>query len=104
MVSTGLEATVVVAAAAPTGVVCALSMLAVPVVTTVPVASGVATLTTILNQPDAPAARVPMLQVTTAPDGVPPPVAETKVVFAGSVSVTTTPVALPVPVLPPVIV
>jgi hypothetical protein len=75
-----------------------------PLVMMVPLASGLATRTTSCKVPDAPAARVPTFQVTTDPDSVPPPVAETKVVFAGRVSVTTTPVALPVPVLPPTIV
>ncbi len=40
-----------------------------------------------------------MFQVTTPPESVPPPVAETKVVFVGTVSETTTPVALALPVL-----
>src|SRR5262245_44023534 len=55
--------------------------------------------TTIWTEPLAPAARLPGDQVTTPPESVPPPVAETKVVLAGTVSVTTAPVALALPVL-----
>jgi hypothetical protein len=44
--------------------------------------------------------RAPMFQVTTPDEKVPPPVAETKVVPAGSVSVTTTSVRLDAPRLP----
>ena len=42
---------------------------------------------------------MPMLQVTVEPESFPPAVALTKVVSAGSVSVTSTPVALALPVL-----
>src|SRR5438445_10611457 len=51
------------------------------------------------RDPDAPAATVPMLQVTIDPESVPPPVALTKVVRVGTTSVIDTLVADPVPVL-----
>ena len=41
-----------------------------------------------------------MFQVTTPPASVPPPDADTKLVFPGTASVTTTPLALAFPVLP----
>ncbi len=66
---------------------------------TVPFASGVLTRTTSCCVPEAPAASVPRFQVTIPPASVPPPVADTNVVFAGTVSETTTPVAASVPVL-----
>ena len=65
----------------------------------VPLARGLATRTTIWTEPEAPAARLPTDQVTTPEARVPPAVAETKVVLAGTVSVITTPVALALPVL-----
>src|SRR5438093_13125415 len=65
----------------------------------VPLARGLATRTTIWTEPEAPAARLPGDQVTTPEARVPPAVAETKVVLAGTVSVRTTPVALALPVL-----
>ena len=43
---------------------------------------------------------VPMFQVTTPPDSVPPPVAETKAVPDGTVSVMTTPLIGAAVVLP----
>ena len=64
-----------------------------------PLGSGLFTLTTSCTEPEALAASAPMFQVTTPAASVPPAVAETKVVFAGSVSLTTTPVASAVPVL-----
>ncbi len=64
---------------------------------TVPFASGEFTRTTSWADPDPPAPRGPMFQVTTPLAKVPPPVADTKVVFVGTVSLTTTPVAFCVP-------
>src|SRR5512137_1566055 len=91
MLRTGAEETVVVTAAPATGAVSALSMLYVELVMTVPLLSGLTTATTIWTEPDAPAFRTPRFQVTTPPESVPPPVADTNVVFAGTVSVITTP-------------
>src|SRR5689334_23285432 len=64
---------------------------------TVPLVSGLATRTTIWTEPEAPAARLPMDQVTVPPESAPETVAETKVVLVGTVSAMTTPVA---PLLP----
>ena len=65
-----------------------------------PLASGAFTLTTSVTVPETPAARLPMLQVTMPPAGTPGTDAETKVVFAGSGSLITTPVAFSFPVFP----
>src|SRR5258706_2077691 len=73
------------------------SMLNEPFVMVVPFASGLATRTTICTVPEAEAFNAPRLQVTTLPERVPPEVADTKVVLAGSVSVITAPVALALP-------
>src|SRR5438094_686010 len=97
MLRTGADDTVVVIAAPAVGAVSLLSMLYVPLVMTVPFASGLVTATTSCTLADAPAARAPMFQVTTPAASVPPPVADTKLVFAGMVSVITTPVALAFP-------
>src|SRR2546428_6943482 len=64
----------------------------------VPLARGLATRTTIWTEPEAPAARLPGDQVTTPLARVPPGVAETKVVLAGTVSVRTTSVGWAWPV------
>ena len=64
----------------------------------VPFASGLATCTTSWTDEDDPTFSAPMFQVTTPAAGVPPAVADTNVVFAGIVSLTTTPEALAVPV------
>src|SRR6266850_7810574 len=64
---------------------------------TVPFASGLATCTTTCTDPDDAAFNAPMFQVTTPADSVPPAVAETNVVFAGTVSAITTPLALALP-------
>src|SRR6185503_2554439 len=98
MFITGADDTVVVTAAPLVGAVCVLSMLYVPFVMTVPLASGLVTATTSWTLLDAPAARLPMFQVTTPAASVPPPVAETKLVLAGIVSAITTPVAFMLPV------
>ena len=69
---TGLDVTVVVVEPA-TGAVWAESMLAPLLVRMVPVASGFATRTTSCADPEAEAASVPIGQVTTPADSVPPP-------------------------------
>src|SRR2546426_4514179 len=98
-VRTGAEVTVVVMAAPLTGDVSAASMLQVPLVITVPLARGVLTRTVSVTEPDAPAASEPIGQVTTPAESEPPPVADTNVVFAGTVSLITTTVAPAFPVL-----
>jgi hypothetical protein len=98
IVSTGADDTVVVIAAPFVGAVSLLSTLYVLLVINVPFASGLATCTTSCTEPDDPAFTAPMFQVTTPAASVPPPVADTKLVFAGIVSVITTPVALAFPV------
>ncbi len=65
---------------------------------TVPFVSGEFTLTTRVTVLEAPAARLPMFQVTTPAASVPPPVALTNAVFVGIVSLITTPVAFWFPV------
>src|SRR6266581_8981979 len=97
MLSTGVEVTVVVSAAPFTGAASFDVSVYDPLVITVPFASGELTLTTSCTDVDVPAFSAPMFQVTTPPASVPPPVADTKLVFAGTVSVITTPVALAFP-------
>ena len=82
-----------------TGTVSLLSILEDELASVVPLARGLATRTTSWTDPEAPATRLPMVQVTVPPDGAPPPVAETNEVLLGRVSVMTTPVALALPVL-----
>src|SRR5256712_292793 len=98
MVRTGRDDTVVVIAVPATGAVSLPSMLNVALVITVPFANGAATCTTSCTDAELPAFTAPMFQVTTPAARVPPPVADTKVVFPGTVSVITTPVAPAVPV------
>src|SRR6267142_792792 len=98
MVRTGTDDTVVVITAPATGAVSLLSMPYVALLITVPFASGLAACTIICTDEDAPAFSAPMFQVTTPADRLPPAVADTKVVFAGSVSAITTPVAFADPV------
>src|SRR3989442_10167024 len=98
-VRTGAEVRVVVMAAPVTGDVSAASMLKVLLVITVPLASGVLTRTTSWTDPEAPAAREPIDQVTTPAESEPPPVADTNVVLAGTVSLITRLVAPAFPVL-----
>src|SRR5262245_46584950 len=98
MFSVGDELIVVVIDAPAVGAVSFESMLNVPLVMTVPFTSGLLVFTTSCTELDAPAASAPMFQVTTPAASVPPPVAETKLVFAGIVSAITTPVALALPV------
>src|SRR6266702_3954656 len=64
---------------------------------TVPFASGLATRTTSWTEPEAPAASEPIDQLTTPAESAPPPVADTNVVFTGTVSESIAPVA---PVFP----
>src|SRR2546425_7972313 len=98
MPRTGSEATVVVSSAPATGPVSVLVMLYVVLWITVPFARGEFTLTTRVTLPDAPAFSVPALQLTTPPARMPGAEADTKVVFAGMVSLMTTFVALALPV------
>src|SRR2546426_259375 len=98
-VRTGAEGTVGVMAAPLTGDVSAASMLKVLLVITVPLASGVLTRTASGTEPEAPAASEPIDQVTTPAESEPPPVADTKVVLVGTVSLSRTPVAPALPVL-----
>src|SRR5438034_238317 len=93
-VRTGAEVTVVVMATPLAGAVSNESMLKVLLVITVPLASGVLTRTTSGTEPDAPAASEPIDQVTTPAASEPPPVADTNVVFAGTVSERITPVEM----------
>src|SRR5882762_3310619 len=96
-VSTGAEVTVVVASGPVCGSDSLLRMVQPVLVITVPFASGLFTRTTSCTEPDTPAFTFPAFQVTTPPDSSPPAVADTNVVFAGTVSLITTPVALFVP-------
>src|SRR5437899_110430 len=66
---------------------------------TVPVARGLATRTTSWTDPEAAAASGPIDQGTTPAAGEPACVADTNVVFAGTVSERITPVAPALPVL-----
>src|SRR5467141_2873775 len=84
----GSDRTVVVIAAPLVGGVSLQSMPKVPLVIVVLLAIGVLIDTTIWTEPDPPAARLPTFQVTTPAARVPPAVAETNVVLAGTVSVT----------------
>src|SRR3989442_1374259 len=92
-VRTGAEVTVVVMAAPLTGAVSTESMLKVLLVITVPFASGEVTRTVTVTEPEAPSASEPIDQVTTPAESEPPPVADTNVVFAGTVSESSRPVA-----------
>src|SRR5262245_5180030 len=80
----GTESTVVVMPGPATGAVSAQSMEAEPLVMTVPLASGLVTRTTICTEPLAPAFSVPRLHDTVPEACDPPPVADTKVVLAGT--------------------
>ena len=66
---------------------------------TVPFGTAAPTWTVNVRAVDAPAASPPTFQVTTPPARVPPPVADTKVVLAGTGSVITTPVSALEPLL-----
>src|SRR5438093_1368062 len=94
----GGDETVVGAIPPATGAVSFESMPYVALLMTVPFASGLVTCTTSWTDEDDPALSAPMFQVTTPAASVPPPVADTNVVFAGIVSVITTPLALALPV------
>ena len=95
---TGADETVVGAIPPATGAVSFESMPYVALLMTVPLASGLATCTTSCTDEDDPEFKAPMFQVTTPAASVPPPVADTNVVFAGIVSVITIPLALALPV------
>src|SRR3989442_1432336 len=97
-VSTGGEVTVVVAFGPVCGNDSLLAMGHPVLVIKVPLASGLFTRTTSCTDREEPEFRAPMFQVTTPAARVPPAVADTKVVLAGTVSVITTPVAFAVPV------
>src|SRR5881296_2847658 len=97
-VRTGAEVTVLVMTVPLTGAVSTESMLKALLVITVPLASGVLTRTTSWTEPEAPAASEPIDQVTTPAASEPPPVTDTNVVFAGTVSDRITPVAPALPV------
>src|SRR5882672_2407659 len=95
---TRIDETVVAIAVPARGAVSLLSMLKVALVITVPFARGLATCTTSCTEPELPAFRAPMFQVTTPAARAPPPVADTKLVLPGTVSVIMTPLALAFPV------
>src|SRR6266700_5023248 len=96
--SAGAELTVVVASAPLTGPVSVLVMPYVVLWRMVPFRSGESTFTTRVTLPDAPPARAPMFQVTTPPACAPGAEADTNVVLPGIVSLTSTFVALALPV------
>src|SRR5436309_1120677 len=97
MLRTGAELTVVASAAPSAGGVSFESIWWLLLVMVVPFGSGVLTLTTRVTVPDAPAARLPRVHVTMPPAGAPGAEADTNVVFAGSGSLITTPVAFSFP-------
>src|SRR5258705_535426 len=99
MLSTGLLATEVEIAGPATGLVWALSMLQAPLVMPVPLASGLATRTTTCTDPEPAGARLPSVQRTLPLDSVPPAVADTKVVLAGTAAVIVVALAALVPAL-----
>src|SRR3989442_14605844 len=86
----GAEVTVVVSSAPATGPVSVLVMPYAPLWITVPLTSGELALTTRVTVPEAPAASAPMFQVTTPAASPPGAEADTKLVLAGIVSLTTT--------------
>ena len=96
--STGDDDTVVVAAAPATGAVSFEAIWYEPLVMTVPFASGLFTRTTSCTEDDTPVLSAPMVQLTMPAESAPPPVADTKVVLAGTASEITTPVAFSFPV------
>src|SRR5439155_11224240 len=97
MVRTGVDITVVVMPGPATEPVSLLTIAYAAWVINVPFGSGLATRTTSCTEPEAPAASAPIDQVTTEPDRVPPAVALTNAVLAGTVSLITTPVAVTFP-------
>src|SRR4029077_3569429 len=98
MISTGVDATVVVTAAPLTGAVSFELIWYVEFVITVPFASGLVTCTTSCTDAEVPAFRLPTFQVTTPAAWVARPVADTNEVLAVMASVITTPVAFMFPV------
>src|SRR5947208_3595566 len=99
-VRTGDEDTGVAIAAPPVGAVSLLSMSKAALVITVPFARGLPTCTTSCTDPELPAFSAPRFQVTTPAARAPPPVADTKLVFPGIVSLLAAPLILALPVLP----
>src|SRR5712692_605858 len=97
MVRIGADITVVVTGGPASAPVSLLTMAYEALVMRMPLARGEATRTTSWTDPEAPAAREAIDQETVEPERVPPPVALTKEVLAGTVSLITTPVA---PALP----
>src|SRR5947208_1624934 len=96
-VRTGEEETGGAIGAPAVGAVSLLSMSKAALVITVPFARGLPTCTTSCTEPELPAFSAPTFQVTTPAARAPPPVADTKLVFPGIVSVITTPLALALP-------
>src|SRR5438093_725164 len=84
MFSPGAELTVVVTVAPAVGAVSFESISYAPLVRTVPLGSGLFTLTTSCAVEEAPVLSAPMFQVTTPPESEPPPVADTNGGFAGT--------------------
>ena len=96
---TGPLSTVTSTVGAATGAVSLLSTVT-SLLSTVPSATGEGACTVSERMLARPAGRSGRFQVTTPLDSVPPAEAETKITPGGSVSRTTTPVAVSVPVLP----
>src|SRR3989442_11082982 len=86
----GAEVTAVVSSAPGTGPVSVLVMLYVLLWITVPFTSGEFALTTRVKEPEAPTASAPMFQVATPATSPPGAEADTKLVLAGTLSLTTT--------------
>jgi hypothetical protein len=85
-------------AAALMDVVSLQSIIVLPVVMSVPLVSGLVTRTTSWTDPAAPTPRLPTFQITLPEESDPPPVADTRVVSAGTAAEMTTPVADALPV------
>src|SRR2546427_10581614 len=79
----GVEFTVTVTGAPAVGAVSFESIWKLPLLITVPFASGELTLTTSLAEPEGPAATLAMFHVTTPPPGAPRTDSPTEEVFAG---------------------
>src|SRR5436309_1478192 len=95
---TGADETVVGAIPPATGAVSFESMPYVALLMTVPLASGLATCTTSWTDEDEIGRASWRERVKTSAASVPTPVTDTNVVFAGMVSLVTTPLALALPV------
>src|SRR5258706_342910 len=99
IVRTGAEETVVLTEDRKTGGEGERAVLGGGRIITKTLGRGLPTRTTSCTEPEAPAFKAPGLHVTMPPPRVPPPVADTKVVLAGSASVSTTPLAFELPEL-----